>query len=556
MSDAPLPQLLGVGPSTENNCDFLGGASADGDGQNEGKALMGGDAVKVRVKLIMIAAIIRMSIFSIDKKQLLLEAQTPEIQGLALPTEPICCTCENSTHCQAKRQPRDRNKPLGPQQPDGFKGKIWYFAIGSESYIPLLEHLRKNLMHVGVSNNDIGFICVDRGCEIHFSNVTKVGRVDYYGVEQIQGTKCLANPNVSNMRCRVSGGKAFNIKKILQEGDAIYFFDADIVFYKHPLSSIQADNPQLTLFTQREGGRSNFGVVLAYPDAFSIGVFEYLFDEFQRTAAFDQGILQNYLRIWKTQHVANPVSDCRGICGDPYDHELLPLSFVSLMTGRYKDERDPNRVLAHATCVEGVFTPILVMTAMFGSPYGADYYLPKKTLTVDKEFFWLTDKVELNHAMKSLVYVAQTTNRSLRIVGNVTGGHMIFYPQSFRLISHDFIIGKLGVDIVEDTYFKRAVEWHGRPEPKRITIPVANTQVLQQLSNNNDIPSDWKDADEWALPIADLMKLDDAELGALAGPSLGYEDGAWERDFTCRIMDTPADARRCLHICDPGHFRR
>ena len=133
---------------------------------------------------------------------------------------------------------------------------------------------------------------------------------------------------------------------------------------------------------------------------------------------------------------------------------------------------------------------------------------------------------------------------------------MIFYPQSFRLISHDFIIGKLGVDIVEDTYFKRAVEWHGRPEPKRITIPVANTQVLQQLSNNNDIPSDWKDADEWALPIADLMKLDDAELGALAGPSLGYEDGAWERDFTCRIMDTPADARRCLHICDPGHFRR
>ena len=42
-------------------------------------------------------------------------------------------------------------------------------------------------------------------------------------MEQIQGTPCLEKPNVSNMRCRVSGGKAHIIKTILKEGDAIYF---------------------------------------------------------------------------------------------------------------------------------------------------------------------------------------------------------------------------------------------------------------------------------------------------------------------------------------------
>ena len=62
MPDVPPPPVPGADPSTENNNGdaLMGGVSVGG--QNGGKALMGEGAVKVCVKLTMLAGIIRMSV--------------------------------------------------------------------------------------------------------------------------------------------------------------------------------------------------------------------------------------------------------------------------------------------------------------------------------------------------------------------------------------------------------------------------------------------------------------------------------------------------------------
>jgi len=64
MPDAPPPPVPGADPSTENanGNALMGGVSVGGDGQNGGKASMGEGAVKVCVKLTMLAGIIRMSV--------------------------------------------------------------------------------------------------------------------------------------------------------------------------------------------------------------------------------------------------------------------------------------------------------------------------------------------------------------------------------------------------------------------------------------------------------------------------------------------------------------
>eukprot|EP00586_Coscinodiscus_wailesii_P023517 CAMPEP_0172521322 /NCGR_PEP_ID=MMETSP1066-20121228/292517_1 /TAXON_ID=671091 /ORGANISM="Coscinodiscus wailesii, Strain CCMP2513" /LENGTH=361 /DNA_ID=CAMNT_0013304223 /DNA_START=855 /DNA_END=1940 /DNA_ORIENTATION=+ len=360
-------------------------------------------------------------------------------------------------------------------------------------------------------------------------------------------------------------GKIEAVLKILHEGDAIFWFDADVFINKHPYKAMKVSNTNLKFYIQAEGWQPNFGVFLAYPDTFTTGIFEYMKVEFEGKLQFDQDILKYYLKTHKNTIVndktnVTDIIDCNGICGDPYDYEFLPkYDYINLMTGVYHYNSRGNHVLAHATCVEGMVLPEIVMTSMFGSPH-QEYYMKQKTVSVNYDFFLPTDKEKVDRSMQTLVYFAKKTGRSIRVVSKYSN-HVIFCLNSFRIISPDYVTGKLGVQIVEDKYFVRAHNWFGRSLPIVVNVTLGDPNV--SLSNLQGLASEQSTieglskeelmlADEVVFNLTELLLLDEHAVGKLAGEQLGYINGSWSRPFNCYNIEK--EIAGCTAICDGGHF--
>eukprot|EP00797_Seminavis_robusta_P005215 Sro1341_g264420.2 (233) ;mRNA; f:3053-3751 len=225
---------------------------------------------------------------------------------------------------------------------------------------------------------------------------------------------------------------------------------------------------------------------------------------------------------------------------------------MNLMLGNYDENDHPNHVVAHGTCIEGGILPQIAMKTFFGSP-SRPHYLSQKTITLDRAFNnTQQDEELLNQCMKVLVYVAKQTGRAIRIT-SARRNHMIYRLNWFRLVSSSYIVGELGLAMVEDQYYPRATEWFQRPPPTIYSVslgqPTTNRTKLQQLV---DLTARTDDAssDEWVFSVSELSQLDDKSVGRLAGKELGYDldTGAWKRPFTCaNILD---ERGSCLGICD------
>lgn len=460
------------------------------------------------------------------------------------PNKIVCCTCPDAPHCASRRQAM--TSPPGPPHPD-FAGKIWYFTMGSASYVWALEHFISGLVDMGVDEESIGIVCIDKECTSHFES--KNIRVEFFGVDYIEGTACQANHKVSNTRCKVSMGKADITLKVLRQGDAIFFFDADVLFFQHPYKAMKVRNPNLPFYGQTEGGaKVNFGIYLAYPDSFSISLFEYIRVVFDLTQLFDQTILNAYL-LKETASIGN-TTDCLGTCGRPYDYESLPKnSYMNVMTGRYREDMREEHVVSHATCVEGGILPQIAMKTLFGSP-SRKYYHEQKTVTLDETFGnTALDAKRIDRSMRALVYVAKHTGRAIRLTSKVTS-RMTYRFNWFRLISSNYIIGELNISLVEDRYYDRAIGWFNRtlPMKRNISISTDSKKAVEQLEHLATNVQETSEIDEMVFHVSELAVLDGDAVGRLAGEELGYQSGKWIRPFTCALIEK--DISGCLQVCD------
>ena len=144
---------------------------------------------------------------------------------------------------------------------------VKYATLGGASYIMWLQLFIDSMQLFGILLEDIVVLSLDQKTTDHFKS-HGITIIPYYR-DQTYGTKCATESNFTAMRCQVSYGKAHVILEMLKEGYAVFFSDADVLYYKHPVQSLNVRNPNLDLYTQADHldvkTFANFGVMLVYP---------------------------------------------------------------------------------------------------------------------------------------------------------------------------------------------------------------------------------------------------------------------------------------------------
>ena len=465
--------------------------------------------------------------------------------------------------CCAYRQEgvKETTQLEGPPRKD-FGGRVLYYTMGSKSYVEGVEKgFVGRLMDLGVEERDIGVVCIDEFCHQYFTEIDIDLRVELYSDDEISETNCSAQRQGKRaMTCKIAMGKANVITDRLNEGHAVFFFDADVEFFRHPYKAMKVSNANLDFYVQEDhNGSMNYGAMLVYPSPLTLDLFRYIKEEFDRTLEWDQNLLNMFLRPKHTKWgdaIKNTFPDenpgDRGVCGDALDYEYLPLqSYMNMLKeGTFDISKfdEDNHVMVHATCIEGSKNKEMVLRIMFGmyAQGSKDYYLNTKTVALDSHMGDYRDRLEyVDQAMQALVYIAKETGRAIRL----TGDTLSFFTDArnpFSVVSAEYIWGELGLPVVEPLFYSRAEDRYGRDEPMILHVVVKDEADLSR-AHFLDQTDGWQhsESDELVFHIDELVALDGDVIGELAGEDLGYSNGAWKRPFTCLRAKA-----MCMSVCD------
>ncbi len=180
------------------------------------------------------------------------------------PMFPSHASTMNKEICGFRAEGAGRSNQLSVLRP-GFIVK--YVTLGGASYIMWLQLFVDTMQLFGILLEDIVVLSLDQETTDHFKS-HGITIIPYYR-DQIDRTKCATESNFTAMRCQVSYGKAHVVLELLKEGYAVFFSDADVFYYKHPVQSLKVYNPNLDLYTQADHldvkTFANFGVMFVYP---------------------------------------------------------------------------------------------------------------------------------------------------------------------------------------------------------------------------------------------------------------------------------------------------
>jgi len=413
-------------------------------------------------------------------------------------------------------------------------------TMGCGSYIPQLEVLVNSLLNLGIPRDDIGLVCIDKACTQHFHR-QNIDAIEY--IHQIDNTSCSANPKVSNVKCRVSMGKAESIMHHLLLGDALFFFDADVFLFQHPYESMSVEEDHLDLYVQYDSSQHNyynFGAFLVYPSPWTIGLFEYIYQEFLMTGIWDQKLFNTYLNHVLPTKANSPLCNNTTCRFEGLNEDKFINMMVKPHVSHDNDGPLPNITLAHATCVEGEGTKSFAIASQYGSPI-ASYYTQQKTVSLD--FPIDTDNINaetLDIVMRGLFYVASKTGRAIRMP--MKEKEWLDDPrQPFAIVSTDYI-QELGGKVVEAQYWTRAMHRHGKEKPLVLNNATFSVESFDSLISNPSLEK----FDEISFSIQDVDLLD--------GNFLSHTGVKWSRSFLCGKY--PRGPTRglsyCLSVCDGG----
>ena len=459
---------------------------------------------------------------------------------LAQPNTSTTGRVVNDDPCKIRKDGHGLKKNEPPRK--DFRGRLVYMTIGGANYIPHLEIFVQTLINFDIKHGDIGVVCIDEQCSRYIRNAYPNIMLQEY-IHQINGTSCQRNAEISDVRCRVTMGKAESILGRLIVGDAVYFVDADVFFYRHPFESIRVQNAALDLYVQTDGhGNYNFGLFLAYPSKITLGLFQHIKDVFDRNQRWDQILFNDWLKkainnVYEENNKASTrLIEKDGICGAPYDFEELDMhKYVNTMLKKTY-QVDSKVAAAHATCIEGSATKWYAILCFFGSPL-KQHYLERKTITLQEDIDPEEDKATLNSLMRALIYIARVTGRSIRIPIPVKQ-KIDDLQQPFAIISADYL-GSLGIDVVEPQFWERAKNRFNR---SRQELKIYNFTISDmQYPASND---KYFTADEIQFSFEDLRGLVNSTFGG------DLEDRRWSRNATCPHRQ----GWWCLNICDGSHF--
>ena len=491
------------------------------------------------------------------------KACLPPINGESF-DGPACCA-HRQEGTTAVGQINDQGVPtLGPPR-RGFDGRVLYYTMGSESYVEGVERgFVERLMELGVEERDIGVICIDEFCQRYFTANYSHLRVHQYSDDEISGTNCAAKkPGKSANTCKIAMGKADVITGRLGEGDAVFFFDADVEIFRHPYEAMRVSNANLDFYVQEDhNGSLNYGAMLVYPSPLTLDLFRYIKEEFDRTLEWDQNLLNMYLRpkpgrwgdaVKITFPDENPGD--RGVCGEALDYEFLPLqSYMNILKeGTFDISKfdEDNHVMVHATCVEGSKNKEMVLRTMFGmySQGSKEYYLNTRTVALAIRMGdYREHLVYMDQAMRALVYIAKHTERAIRLTGDTLSTYSDA-TNPYSVVSAEYIWGELGVLVVEPLFYSRAEDRFGRDNPTMLDVSaggeVMEAAWLREKFGYKTIGWRHSEIDELVFQIDELVTIDGDAIGELAGEGLGYKNGEWERPFTCLRAKA-----QCMSVCD------
>ena len=478
--------------------------------------------------------------------------------------------------------------PLGGPPRRSFGGRVLYYTMSSMNHAEAInQFFVGRLKELGVEEGDIGVICIDDACSRYFSERYRELRVDSYTDKRLAGTRC---EGTGKMKCNIIMGKADILSERLREGNAVFFFDADVRLFRHPYRSMRVRNPNLDVYVQEDNnGALNNGVMLLYPSLLTLDLLRYSREELNRTLHFDHNFLDRYMRpkpLWGRPGMETFPDDVppgeRGVCGNGLDYELLPLqSYVNILnegtfavvvpTGDDRQDKDrdgdgddgdredgDNHILVHATCLEGEKTKEIAILTMFGmhSSLSRKYYLATKTVTLSEPVAEYRDRPELlDAALRALTYEARRTGRAIRL-GGKTSGEYTDADNPYAVVSAEYVWGELGIPLVEPLFYERAKGWFSRDDPRTIDVPksamlsggaTGNFQVenFVRRGDGDDENEEYSTFDELVYDTNDLANLNGDYVGLLAGEGLGYIDGTWKRPFTCLHPKSV-----CMSVCD------
>ena len=385
-----------------------------------------------------------------------------------------------------------------------------FMTVASAQYIDSLTLLVKSLEAQGIRRTNTLTACVDTDCVEHCESKG-------FPVLQVTGevrARCqLKDVKITKMRCIVSMMKAVAIKDILSSGRPVYFVDADVYFYTHPMSGVPRSMAGVDIIVQPNGVRLhwplrgtdwNFGAFLVMPTPASAKLFSDIEDDFNRTLTWDQKLFNKYIH-----HASGP--QVAALSLEMYPSYMLspsgPPAGASKSMG--------SLVGVHATCIEGSLTKLLAVESLWGS-------LPcrigdtARTVTWGADLDASTSSVQdLENAIRPLVAVAMKTGRDIRVRAS----------KPWRLFSADFL-GSLGVRLVPADF------WDGM----RVVPMVANATSVASAVDST----------------ADEVQLTGTLTGTLKSPADLPDHG---RGFTCKSLRLPLKPAVCLRHCDGKHFR-
>jgi hypothetical protein len=166
--------------------------------------------------------------------------------------------------------------------------------------------------------------------------------------------------------------------------------------------------------------------------------------------------------------------------------------------------------------------------AVYGARSSERNYYNRLTVSTIEEL--PRNKFIVHKTLQTLAYIAQKTNRAIRINQSLLPGYNSENLQPYSLVNAPVLYDH-GVDVVEMAYWNRASQVQnirGSMVTKQVALCESPFSILSQFQNDDTVH-------EYLFSVKELIDLPQDRLLHLVGENLGYDfvKNSWKQSLSC-----------------------
>eukprot|EP01040_Poterioochromonas_malhamensis_P011398 gene11398-12427_t len=423
--------------------------------------------------------------------------------------------------------------------PSDWSHPVVFSVIADEKYIHSLEIFFESLLSFNLTQNDVLIVSTSEAS----TQILHEKGIRAFASGEIP--QCVGLEASKVTRCIVSFAKYNTIIDVLKASYSIFFFDLDVFFKRFPLPMHL--NSSIDVYSQRDSVKVNttsplnFGCFLVKPNPNTVDVFVKMRDNYHKTRVWDQAIFNDVIsKSTIIQYEQFPLK------------QYIPLHLFSFRKPFTKNETS-SVILAHATCIEGALTKLLIGREIFQTFATPLYYHkchPVITISVKPDY----TQHEYLYLMKIAIKASQMLHRNrIRLVGwDYLRGKTFGENVNWRaLYDPDQLYFHWNITLVESEYWKHFTQFHPKTLVRSIQLPLTGDYMNELKEYSQSSMSE--QVDDLILSIDDEVLANMNEHEEKEGNE-GVKDGieGYSR-LLCKYHNAPRWS--CLHTCSGNHFR-